>query len=186
MGQNFLSQPFWHGERPRNTPITYTRFEPNSPKETRTGYSFQTCACSPHLALNTQTSFGHPDQDGNRYRKAQNPQVSIGKKSVKILLKRQSHCPGSPPPQKKYTVNIRATITKQLLPIVSANVRLHSLDSATTNPHVSLTKTELPWDTGPSTVVVDELLPKQSSKNTSSSPKKKDCYRSPGRGSVHR
>lgn len=40
---------------------------------------------------------------------------------------------------------------------------LYRLDSVATDPYVSLTNAEIPWDTGAhSTVVVDELLPEKS------------------------
>lgn len=130
-------------------------------------------ARSPQSPLNTQSSFGLPIRTSIDTRK-----LRIHKRASEnvrqTLIKEAKEWPELPPP---HALTVRATITENLLPIVSANIMLYGLDSTATDPYVSLINTEVLWDTGAhSTVVVDELLP-QKFKDYLEQPEN-DCYRS--------
>ena len=56
--------------------------------------------------------------------------------NTSLLLRRASE-------NVRQTLDIRATITEKLLPIVSANVMLCGLDPVVTDPYVCLTNVEL-------------------------------------------
>lgn len=130
-------------------------------------------ARSPQSPLNTQSSFGLPIRTTIDTRKLRVPKRA-SENVRQTLIKEAKEWPELPPP---HALTVRATITENLLPIVSANIMIYGLDSTATDPYVSLINTEVLWDTGAhSTVVVDELLP-QKFKDYLEQPEN-DCYRS--------